>query len=176
MKIVAILIFLFLCACEKVPEYPIPEQRPPSEPVDAPGARVLNMDDPNVTRRFMRDITPELHGTWRWALQRPAVRIRVRTEHQVKYIIDLALPEVTFKDTGPVTIAFTVNDHVLDRVRYITPGSHHFEKPVPQEWLQGGEPAIVGAEIDKMWVSKDDGQRFGFIIERIGLERIGLSR
>jgi hypothetical protein len=154
-----------------VPEYPIPEQRPLLKPVELPAGRVLNMDDPNVTARFVRDIGEELHGTWRWTLQRPAVRIRVRTNHPVKYTIDLALPEVTFDETGPVTIAFTVNDHVLDRVRYTTPRKHHFEKLVPKDWMQSGEIAIVGAEIDKLWVSKEDGKSFGFIIEQIGLTR-----
>ena len=174
MKIAALaplLALLAASACDRAREYPIPEQRPEVGEAQMPGARVLNMDDPGVTTRFVRDISPELATTWRWGFERPAVRIKVRGVARLKYVIDLSLPEITFKDTGPVTISFTVNDHLLDRVHYTAAGDEHFEKPVPSEWLKAGEDAIVGAEIDKMWVSKTDGARFGFIITRIGLTR-----
>ena len=43
------------------------------------------------------------------------------------------------------------------------------KKAVPEEWLTPGADAMVGAEIDKVWISKEDGARLGFIITRIGL-------
>jgi len=136
-----------------------------------PAARVLNMDDPGVSTRFVRDISPNLTANWRWGFQRPAVRIKVRETDHLKYTIDFSLPEITFNETGPVTIAFMVNDHVLERVRYTSAGLEHFEKAVPADWVVAGQDAIVGAEIDKMWVSKVDGASFGFIITRIGLTK-----
>ncbi len=87
----------------------------------------------------------------------------------LKYVIDFTLPEVTFKVTGPVTITFLVNDHVLDKVRYTAQGHQHFEKMVPPGWVELGQYAIAGAEIDKVWVSPTDGARLGFILSRIGL-------
>jgi hypothetical protein len=127
------------------------------------------MEDADAPVYFVRDIQPDLHINWRWTMQHPAVRIEVRKVEGVKYTIDLALPEVTFKDTGPVTIAFTVNDHQLDRVLYDHAGTYHFEKAVPESWLTLQQEAILGADIDKMWTSPDDGAKFGFIIRRIGL-------
>jgi hypothetical protein len=62
-----------------------------------------------------------------------------------------------------------VNDHVLDHVRYTAAGTQHFEKLVPPEWIIINKDATVGAEVDKAWVSKDDGVRFGMILTRIGL-------
>ena len=170
-KFAAIASILLLCACDRQPEFPVPEQRSPLSFASAPASRVLNMDDPNVVHRFVRDISPDLSSSWRWAFQRPAVKIRVRTDHPLKYTIDFAVPELTFRDTGPVTITFKVNDHVLDRVQYTAPGEQHFEKPVPSDWIKLGDEAIVGAEIDKMWTAKDDGKQFGFILTRIGLTR-----
>jgi hypothetical protein len=160
---------LVLCGCQSIPDYPIPEQRAPLKEFAMPAARVLNMDDPGVASRFVRDISPDLSANWRWGFQRPAVRVRVRSIDRLKYVIDLALPEITFRDTGPVTITFTVNDQLLDRIRYASAGDHHFEKPVPADWLHIDEDAIVGAEIDKLWVAPGDGAKFGFIITRIGL-------
>ncbi len=158
------------CSCrEPQLEFAPPFQRPPLEDFKAPPARVVNMSDPLAPARFVRDITSVAAPTWRWAGQRPAVRIRVRTTENVRYVIDFSIAEVTFKDTGPVTVTFTVNDHVLDRVRYTSAGQKHFEKSVPAEWLEPDKDAIAGAEIDKVWTSKDDGARFGFILTRIGL-------
>ncbi len=164
------LLALALCACREAPDaYPPPEQRPSFEGYKLPDARVLNMDDPDAAMHFVRDISPGLAANWRWTDQRPAVRIRVRSLENLKYTIDFTLPQATFKDTGPVTVTFTVNDHVLDRVRYAAAGTRHFEKLVPSEWIAINKDALVGAEVDKPWVSKEDGVRFGMILTRIGL-------
>ena len=164
----AVLLLVILSGCESVPEYAPPAQRPLFEGYKPRAARVVNMEDVDAALHFVRDFS---YGTpaWRWTLQRPAVKIKVRTDDPLKYTIDFTLPEVTFKDTGPVTIAFTVNDRVLDRVRYTAPGYQHFEKAVPRDWIPNGQDATIGAEIDKMWTSKEDGSRLGFIITRIGL-------
>jgi hypothetical protein len=166
------LLAVALCSCRSIPdEYPPPEQRPSFEGYRLPEARVLNMDDPDAPLHFVRDISPGLAANWRWTDQRPAVRIRVRAVENLKYTIDFTLPQATFKDTGPVTVTFTVNDHVLDRVRYAASGSRHFEKAVPADWVVINKDATVGAEVDKPWVSKEDGVRFGLILTRIGLTR-----
>jgi hypothetical protein len=158
-RVVPVLLALALCACREPDAYAPPEQRPSFE-----GYRL-----PDATMHFVRDISPGLAANWRWTDQRPAVRIRVRSIENLKYTIDFTVPGATFKDTGPVTVTFTVNDHVLDRVRYTSPGSRRFEKPVPPEWVAINKDAIVGAELDKVWVSKDDGGRLGLILTRIGL-------
>lgn len=161
---------LALCGCRVgSDEYPVPTQRPSFEGYKLPAARVVNMDDADATLHFVRDISSGLAANWRWTDQRPAVRVRVRAVEKLKYTIDFTLPEATFKDTGPVTVTFTVNDHVLDSVRYDAAGSQHFEKAVPAEWVAINKDATVGAEVDKMWISKEDGGRLGFILTRLGM-------
>lgn len=129
---------------------------------------MVNMDDSDAAAHFVRDIYDS--GTsWRWTRQSPAVKLKIRSLESLKYTVDFTVAEVTFKDTGPVTITFTVNDHVLDRVRITAQGHQHFEKRIPAEWLALDQYAILGAQIDKMWVSKTDGAKFGFILSRIGL-------
>ena len=134
-------------------------------------ARVVDMGDPDADRRIVRDIMPRTDVNWRWTGRRPALKIKVRVDKSLRYTIDFTLPDIAFKDTGPVTIAFTVNDRLLDRVRYTEPGYQHFEKEVPPDWLPIDTDAIVGAEIDKMWIHRDDGKAYGFIITRMGLTR-----
>lgn len=161
---------LGLGACQRSPDaYPLPGQEPQFVGFKPHTVRVLNMADADAPAHFVRDIQPELHENWRWAMQRPAVRIKVHATGNLKYTIDFTLPQVTFQDTGPVTIAFSVNDRVLDRVRYEHAGSYHFEKELPEGWVTRDSDATVGAEIDKLWTSKLDGARFGFIITRMGL-------
>lgn len=159
---------LGLCGCQAVPEYPPPEQRPVFTGFPLSATRIVNMDDPDAPLRFVRDISDELNANWRWTLASPAVRIRVRAGGNLRYTIDFTLPDVTFVKTGPLNIGFTVNGHVLDRVRYDSPGYKHFEKDVPADWVEPNQEAIVGAEVDKLWTS-EDGTRYGMILSRIGL-------
>jgi hypothetical protein len=120
--------------------------------------------------QIVRDISNFANGTWRWTGQHPTVRLPRGNSQDIRYVIDFTIPEVTFKETGPVTISFYVNDHLVDRKSYTAPGTQHFEKAVPPNWIDEGNSTAVGAEIDKVFVSKNDGERLGFILTSIGLK------
>jgi hypothetical protein len=105
---------------------------------------------------------------WRWTMQRPAIKVRLKSARNFRYHIDLALPEATFKETGPVTITFLVNGERLDSVRYDTPGQKSFEKAIPDGMLKEMSDNILSAEIDKVWISPDK-TPLGFIVSRFGL-------
>ena len=160
-----------LGACQNMPEpYAPPEQRRPvQEPRPYRINRVINMSDADAPSRFVNDIAPKLADSWRWTGQHPTVNVFMRANDGVRYVIDFTLPEVTFKETGPVTVSFYVNEHKLDSVRYTEPGNKHFEKPVPPEWIPIRQESKVAAEIDKTWTSESDGNQLGFILTRIGL-------
>jgi hypothetical protein len=164
---------LALCACQSMPEtYAPPVQRQPFENFRPyRSSRIVNMSDGDATVRIVRDVDAGLAGSWRWTGQHPTIRVPGGPAEDLLYVIDFTLPEVTFKDTGPVTLSFYVNDRLLDRVRYSSPGVQHFEKPVPAGWVQEDQEATVGAEIDKIWTSPEDGQRLGFILTSIGLKQ-----
>jgi hypothetical protein len=133
--------------------------------------RVVDMSDGDADSHIVRDILPASGGSWRWAGQRPVLRVTLRKAENLMYIIDFSIADATFKSTGPVTMTFFVNDHLLGSDRYTAPGSYHFEKLVPAEWLEAGKDATVGAEVDKVWVSPEDGVKLGFILTRIGLRQ-----
>jgi len=168
-----LLFSLVLTACQNMPEpYAPPEQRQTFEnfrPYRV--TRIVDMSDGDAPEHFVRDITNTGTGSWRWTMQRPTVRVVLRSNENLTYTIDFSIAEATFKDTGPVTVSFFVNDHPLDKIRYASSGQQHFEKKVPQDWVQPNQETTLAAEIDKVWVSKEDGTHLGFLLTRIGLKQ-----
>ena len=163
----------FLCGCGNLPElYAPPPQRPVFEaPIS--GVRVLNMADADAETHFVQDISPSLEAnTWRWTGKRPAIRMFPGTTQKLNYAIDFAIPGATFTQTGPVTVSFFVNEHLLDQVHYPAPGRQRFEKPVPAEWMDANEYTILAAEIDKVWIPAErKAKPLGFILVSLGLEQ-----
>ena len=134
---------------------------------------MLDMADSDAENHFVQDISPSLQvNTWRWTGKRPAIRIFPKTTQRLSYFIDFAISDVAFAQTGPVTLSYFVNDHLLDRVRYTVPGRQRFEKPVPADWLDANGYAILAAEIDKVWIPPQrDAKPLGFILVSVGLEQ-----
>src|SRR5579884_2030832 len=149
--------------------YPLPEQRPPfpqTEPYRI--ARIISMADGDANQHIVKDVLGD-KGPWRWTAKHPEVKTLIRTNKRLHYVIDFTIVDATFKDTGPLQFSFYVNGHLLDTARYSAAGPQHFEKPVPEDWVQPGKEAVVGAEVDKVWYSPMDHQALGFILSRIGL-------
>ena len=160
-----------LAACQNMPEpYAPPVQRQPFEnPRPYRISRVVSMADGDADAHIVQDIPKAQGGTWRWTGQKPTLHVAIRTNEKLKFTIDYSVPDVTLKDTGPVTIVFFVNGHEVDRQRQATAGEFHFEKPVPAEWINAGQENTVSAEIDKVWIAPRDGAKLGFILTRMGL-------
>jgi hypothetical protein len=170
----ALLLCLFSAACVSQPEiYAPPAQRKPlDQEILVRSQPMLEMSDPSVDRFIVSDIAKgQQPSPWRWTGKRPTVKIPLKTVLNLKYVMQFALPEATFKDTGPVTITFLVNDKELDKVKYDTPGDKTFEKLVPRGMLQPMSENTVAADVDKPWISKNDGQKLGLILVKIGLRQ-----
>lgn len=160
-----------LSACQNMPEpYAPPEQRQPFEhfrPYRV--SQVIDMSDGDVDAHIVSGIAPSGNPSWRWTDQRPTVRVLMRSVEHLYYTIDFTLPGVTFEQTGPVTVSFYVNDHLLGSEHYTAQGNQHFEKEIPDGWVEVDQPATVAASVDKLFVSSDDGSKLGFILSRMGL-------
>jgi len=66
---------------------------------------------------------------------------------------------------------FLVNGKLLDKIRYETPGTKHFEKAVPPDWLSADADTTIGMSVDKLYVAPKDGVRFGVILVRMGFKQ-----
>ncbi len=169
------LVFLPLVSCVTMPEtYAPPIQREPIESARPYRAqRVIAMGDPDAEAFVVKDIAKggAEGGVWRWTQKRPTVRVVLRSTDNQKLVADYTIPDVTFAQTGPVTLDFYVNDQKLDSVEVKKAGQQHFEKPVPAEWLKAGADNLVAIEINKMYVSPQDQSTLGFILARLGLSQ-----
>jgi hypothetical protein len=118
---------------------------------------------------FLDDILPELHdGQWRWTLQRPTLEVRVPTTRGLRFRAQLTVPEITFEQTGPVTIQVFIDNRRLTEQRIDAPGETVIEQPVAPDWLTTGRPIVIRFVIDKLWESPVDGIKRGFILTGAG--------
>jgi hypothetical protein len=162
---------LTLAACVGIQDaYAPPEQRKPLSVEDPSTIKpFIRMNSPDAPAQFIRDIDSRLNGgTWRWTKQNPTLMFVVQSAKNQKFSMEFTVPEITMKDTGPVTISVSINDHLLDKTTYKTPGFRHLEKPVPPDWLHPQTENIVAMQIDKMWIAGEDKIPFGFILTAIG--------
>ena len=167
-------VMLALSACARYPEsYAPPDQRPNFEDPER-WERVIHMIDVDAPDHFVADITDPLATNWRWTGKRPMVHLNIPaqtypTQSRLRYNIEFAIPQETFRWTGPVTLTFLVNGHALDMQRYDAVGSYQLEKDVPPNWIARGGDVRLGAEIDKVFSST--GRTYGFLLIAIGLRR-----
>lgn len=167
-------VILLLCSCERPPDtFPPPEQRPALAESSAPdpSTMMVEMEDPNCAFHIVKDIYEPGSPSWRWTAKQPTLKVLVYATDQVKLMADFSLWDEAFKQTGPLELSFLVNGHLLDKVRYATPGNKHFEKPVPAEWLSTETESIIAIDVDKLYVAPQDGAKFGVILTRIGFIR-----
>ncbi len=132
----------------------------------------IEMSDPAAPAHILSDISDTVEsGSWRWTEDRPALLFVVPRRDGWRLLVEFAIAESTFRETGAFHITFRVNNHVLDKVRYDSVGQKRFEKPVPSGWLQAGSENLVVAEIDKVYVAEADKRKLGVVLTRAGFVR-----
>ncbi len=162
---------LALTACQRFPDsYPPPAQRHSVEELPSePGSMMIEMDSDDVGKHIVKDIYDSKDESWRWTGPNPTLKTLIVRSTNLKFAADFAIWEEAFKQTGPLELSFYLNDRLIDKVRYTTPGSKHFEKAVQQNWVTVNSDGILSIRVDKAYVSAAGGLKFGVILLRIGL-------
>ena len=166
-------VWLCLClavvaACQRAPKtYPMPAQRHQPDADDPPpSGTYVSFADFDAGDYIVRDINPG--GARRWTLDHPEMRFRIEPQPGLRFSMDFAIVDTTFRHTGPVTVTVKINGHSLGVIRCARPRDYHFERPVPAEWLHPGEPATVVAEASPLWTASKDGVHLGYLLEQAG--------
>ncbi|HET8547109.1 MAG TPA: hypothetical protein VFL57_03855 [Bryobacteraceae bacterium] len=167
----SVVLLAVIAGCKRYPDsYAPPEQRQPLTFEEPPEFKsFIAMSDAAAPLHFVKDIRPALEGgAWRWTLKQPTVRLAAPKDHGLKFTAEVAVPGITFRDTGPVAITVAINGHTLETFTLARPGPHRLEKPIPAGWLRSGDDNTVTMEIDKLWTEADGDVQLGFILTSIG--------
>lgn len=128
------------------------------------------MDDPASDDYIVRDISPG-RDHHRWAFQHPELRFRIKEPGYSKFAAEFAIPDATFRTTGPVTVSASINGISLGSIRCDHAGDYRMEKPVPPEALTPGKEVHVTFEANPRWISPDDGAQLSFYLRGAGFVR-----
>ena len=129
----------------------------------------ITMDDPTAGEYIVRDISGA-RDHHRWAFAHPEMRFRVKESGYSKFAAEFAIPEVTFKETGPVRIAAAVDGHPLEEFVCDHAGDYRMVKPLPAE-LPKGKEVKVTFDAQPRWVSPQDGAQLSFYLRAAGFVR-----
>ena len=164
---------LLLAGCRTLPDTYAPPVQREVRAVTEPSfvGPFISLSNANADAYILKDVSPAVEGgTWRWTYRRPELQFYLTRSSSLRFVLDFALADQTFAETGPVTLAVYVNDRLLDRFRYDKPGVHKLEKPVPPELLRENALNRVVIEPDKVWIAKGDGAALGFILSAAGFQ------
>jgi hypothetical protein len=125
------------------------------------------MDDPVVDDYLVHDFSPE-RGFRRWAFTRPELRFRLKDVRHLIFTAEFAIPEVTYKVTGPVTVSYAVNGRTLGAIRCNHAGDFRLQKPVPDGLVEPDQFVRVTFEANPRWISPDDGAQLSFLLRSAG--------
>jgi len=155
------------CGCQPGSFAPPPQRSSAAGWEPGNFASFVAMDDALADDYIVRDIAAE-RGVFRWAFLHPELRFRVSDSRKLKFAAEVAIPEVTFKDTGPVTITILIEGKPLATLRCPRAEKYQIEKPVPPDWVQAGKVVHVTFETEPRWISPLDGAQLSFLLYSAG--------
>ena len=160
---------LIAASCTALPDYPPPPQRESLvRPAVTALSYFLNVANPNASAYIVKDVGDQTEGGgFRWAFAHPVLRFTVPPMDHPKFVMDFALPEPTFRVTGPLTLTFSINGRFFDQRRFAEMGQQHYEREVPAGFLRIGALNLVSIDPDKVFTA-EDGAKLGFPFSRAG--------
>ncbi len=126
------------------------------------------MSDSGADAYLVSGFRERSEGSWRWAHEHPVLRFQLPPLGGARFAMDFALPDLTFRATGPVTLAVSIDGHRLPPARYEQAGEHQFAAQVPAEFLPpAGGVVRVEIEPDKV-AEPNPGEKLSFVLIRAG--------
>ena len=134
-----------------------------------PTRAMITMSDPSVDDYIVKDISDTLEAkTWRWAYDRPEVRLQLKQATGQKLEVHFSVADATFKTTGPVSINFFVNNKSVGTMKITKPGDQVFSKAIPTDLLKTDDFTNVAIEAKPYWTSSSDGRHLTVILTQVG--------
>jgi hypothetical protein len=163
--LLAISLLAVACGRQAVTFPPPPQRSLDLGPDPALIGAYIKMDDPAAADYIIRDIAAEA-GFQRWAFRSPELKFHVKDGVGLTFVMNFAIPEVTFQKTGPVTVWAEIDGQNLGKMRCDHAGDFRYERPAPTIDPQRDVHVILGAE--PRWVSPEDGAQLSFLLRGAG--------
>jgi hypothetical protein len=125
------------------------------------------MEDPAAADYIVRDIARE-PGFQRWAFANPELKFRVKESAHLRFTMEIAIPQVTFAKTGPVTVSAAVNGQGIGSMLCSHSGEFRFEKRVPARAIDPDRNVVVKLAAEPRWIAPADGAQLSFLIRSAG--------
>jgi hypothetical protein len=159
-QVICALSILLWTGCNSLPvSFPPPAQR-----ASLGSGNFVMMSDPGADAFIVQGFRAKSEGGWRWAHDHPVLRFTLPDTGPLKFTMDFTLPEGTFRETGPVTLAIAINGRPFDRPRYDHPGDYQYTRAVPDELLHKNGANLVAIDPDKCATA----EKLGFVLSRAG--------
>jgi hypothetical protein len=159
-----------LAGCAHLPDYAPPPQREALTGTESGGlGYFLSMSNPNADAYIVQGVEAQTeNGGFRWAYAHPVLRFQVPRTDRLRFVMDFALPDITFQVTGPVILSISVNGRPFDHPRFDRAGQQHYERDVPPDLLRANAVNLVSIDPDKLYTAPRDGAKLGFPLSRVG--------
>ncbi len=157
------------CAAEPgVPQLvPLPPQRQLVPAPDLPyEPYFVGMSEPRAKAFIVRDIGEP--GLQSWTAANPAMQFTLSEPGEWIAEVRFNANEATLKDTGPITLTFSVNGRPVGSMRVADGSVKTFSTPVRLETTK----AELSFTIDKPWVAPSDGAKLGVLLHAMGFKRV----
>ena len=175
--ITALSCIVALIGCTPNVHFPPPLQKTLPEGTERPIVQpVIEMSDLRAEGFVIQDIfTLDGGKEFAWTGRRPRLRVWLDDAKARVFRMRIAVPEETFASTGPVTVSILVNGHQIAAPRFDLPGMHDYSCPVTETLLQRTSPAIVGLDIQPVFLDPRTRKELGVLLYSIGLPRVPAS-
>lgn len=163
-------LFLLLPGCSRQPAYYTPQAERPAARALGQGelSHFTTMNGPGAANHIVSGVLPGDGAPWRWCERRAELRFQLPDTRALRFRTEIAVSEMTFKQTGPVRIEVAISGKRLDTIVYQKPESRTTEFNVPAEMVTVDRPVSVTLTADKEWVEPGTGARRGFILTSAG--------
>ena len=139
---------------------------------DQPGSGIgenMSVSSADAYKYFVDDvILCPPRSEFCWTLDAPELKFRLASNRDRVLKVNFKLSGETLKQTGPVVIDYFVNDHFLERVRYIEEGAHSYRHAVPPDWLRTDDYTIFKMQVRNPYVAPADGAKLGVLLVSAG--------
>lgn len=160
-----------LSACSsRIPVYAPPAQFVmPAGSDPQPEVRFIKMNDLDAKLAVLEGTDNSGTGdVRRWTTEQARFQFRVASLKESDLYLRFVIPDVTFRQTGPVRISIDVNGKPFDAFIRTAPGEAEYRHAADGIAMRPFDPLVVSIRIDPPYIAEADHAKLGFLLNEIG--------